>query len=278
MTAAKLMAVTAAVIIMAAASAGAAEEPPQEKAPQEVLTEAVQPTETSIPITLDELEELLKRGDTPRVTLHTKYAALTGTAVRMEKGQVFIDVTGEEVAVAGVMGMPVSLVKSVEVLAGLTEQQLRQAQEESRKYLQRISSIAAQQEPSVEEATEVEGEGVQAQPQPATSAAAEAPGAPDMDLLEKYPPKEGWGPEKVFEITRKRIALGLNPFGKEQTFLQDYEQWKKAYGAMRSAQLEQQRAYEEAGETPPEDFEVWPELPPVPSLEGQPWVEPEVGQ
>ncbi len=221
-------------------------------------------TEAAIEVSLDELTAMLEEAKTPRVSLRTRHTTLTGRALRVERGQVFLDVTGERLAVSGVLGTPVTSVRSVEVLVALSQEELRQVEEASALYLRRIRERAAELAEAEPEAEAPAGVGPEiAEPGP-TSAAA---------LLEKYPPGEGWGPERVFEITRKRIVLGANPFGKERTFLEDYQEWTRAYNVVRAEQLELLAGWEEAGVDPPEDFELWSELGPVPSLEGEPWQE-----
>ena len=267
MTALKLTVALLAASLFFPALARTAEEPAPPETQEAAASSGEQVNDASINITLDELQELLKRGETPRVALHTKYTTVSGTALRIESRKVFIDVTGEQVAVAGVLGTPTSFVKHVEVLARLSEAQRRETHRASEKYLEDISSEAAQEGLRDEEpaAGSVREEGGEDEPELAE--------VPREDLLEKYPPSEGWGPEKAFEITRKRIALGLNPFGKEKTFLQDYDEWKALYDAKRAEQLELQAGYEEAGEDPPADFEVLPELGGVQALDGEPWSE-----
>lgn len=270
MTALKLAAALLAASLILPASALTAEEPAGAETPGAAASGEKQAEDTSIKITLDELRELLKRGETPRIALHTKYTTVTGMALRIEKGQLFIDVTGEQVAVAGVLGTPASFVEHVEVLARLSEAERQETHRASMKYLQNISREPPQEAPSDEEPpAESAGEGDAGEAAPGPEP--ELADVPREDLLEKYPPSEGWGPEKAFEITRKRIVLGLNPFGKDKTFLQDYDEWKAAYNAKRAEQIELQAGYEKAGEEPPEDFEVWAELGPVASLEGEPW-------
>jgi len=272
--AAALLAPLAFLVPPACAAEAADEKAPPASAEADAGEKAVA-EDSSISITLDELGAMLESGRTPRVTLRTKYTTLTGVAQRIEKRQVFIDVTGEKVAVAGVLGVPVSFVESVEVLPQLSDEDRRRIREESTQYLRKIAAAkeaGAPEQPTAEDAgvTPAPAEGEEAAGREAEPAA-----PPDGDLLEKYPPSEGWGPEKVFEITRKRIVLGLNPFGKEKTFLEDYKEWKKAYDAKRSQQMEQMEEYEAEGKKPPEGFEVWPELGPIPSLEGEPWREAE---
>ncbi len=233
--------------------------------------------ETAVAISMDDLKRLLDRKETPRVQLVTKFSTLTGRAVRIEKGSVFVDVGEERVAVAGVLGLPASQIREIKVLAALSEEERKALQAASEAYLEKVRSQAVQAEtppPATEEAAgDQEGEAG------ATEATGEPSGAEkggpaekkERDLLAIYPPEQGWGPQKVAEITRKRIVLGLQPVDKDESFLRDYDAWCAAYSTKRNQQLEMQAAYQASGQVVPETFVVLPELEPVPSLEGEPW-------
>ncbi len=222
----------------------------------QVAAKAEQTAPTSVTVSLDELKELLDRKETPRVELTTTYSKLTGVALKIEKRTISVDVTGEQLAVAGVMGLPLSRIRVIKVLVPMTERERRAADEATRAYLAGITAAAA------------------GAPGAAPTGAGDAAVTGEeetVDLLALYPPQDGWGPEKVAEITHKRVVLHLQAFGKEETFLRDYDAWVKAYNEKRDAQLEVQAAHEKAGTPLPQDFEILPELAPVPSLEGEPW-------
>jgi hypothetical protein len=246
-----------------------------QEAPVASTEDAAEADETTLKITVAELAELLKNGDRPRVAVENKFTTLKGTAVKIEKGQIYVDVTGEKVAVAGVLGTPASLVKSIEVIAPLTAEERKKVNEATARYFRSVAQktgaapderIADEPEkPAVEQASSPKESTADAE-----SESAEVP-VEKRDMLALYPPSEGWGPDKLFEITRKRIVLGLNPFGKDKTFQEDYEQWRKAYQEKRNEQLEMQAVYQANNEEPPAGFEVWPELKAAPEMEGVPW-------
>ncbi|MHC4712396.1 MAG: hypothetical protein ACYTAN_03865 [Planctomycetota bacterium] len=265
-----VLTVTVAALPVATCTARQSAEP---SAPQagttaegQVAGKSDQTTDTSITVTLDELRQLLARKETPRVELTTTYSKLTGVALKIEKRTISVDVTGEQVAVAGVMGLPLSRVRAVKVLVSLTDTQRREADEASKAYLAGVAAAAKVETPTGETAAAQE-----------PGAETEESGPPEpgeeetIDLLALYPPNEGWGPEKVAEIERKRVVLGLQAFGKDKTFFRDYDAWVKAYNEKRDEQLKTKAAYEDAGTPLPQDFEVLPELAPVPSLEGESW-------
>jgi hypothetical protein len=266
-----VLALIAAFSLIFGALAAAAEEPGPAQKPQSAASAPVQPapaaqapatTQTAITITIGELKQLLQRGQTPRVAVATRFATTTGKALSANERTLFIDVTGEKVALAGVLGVPLSQVSSLKVLVPLSADEMKAAQEASRKYLAGIRQAAA---PTPTPPAPGETAGM-----PAEVAAAQDQTA-KPDLLAVYPPSEGWGPEKLADITRKRVVLGLEPFGKDRSFLKDYDAWRTAYLAKRDEQLQQLAAYEAAGQKAPEGFQVLPELGPVPSLGGAPW-------
>lgn len=231
-----------------AAPAPALEEPPVE---EELLA-----------ITVGELQQLLDRKQQPRLEILNKYRAKSrGTALRIEKGMLYYDITGEGLGVDGVMAVKLSQIVSLDVLVPLTPAQLEAARVETAKLLARLKERRSKPPEKADATVPVDA-----------SEAAEAPEAPpqapdagkkEQDLLEMYPPGEGWGPARFGEIVRKRVVLGLQPFGKDETFLKDYDAWRDAYQARRKKQLEMKAEYEASGKEAPKGFEVLPELPPA---------------
>jgi len=223
-----------------------------------------------IEISIDELRAMLKKGQTPRVSVKTRFSKVKGQAVRTDDKKVYVDVSQEQVAVAGVVGTPISLVDSIKVLVPLTKEERQAVAGASERYLKALT--ASKQEEMADEAIPPPVEGaepaVQAQEAEAVST---DPEKRERDLLELYPPSQGWGPGRVFEITRKRIVLGLNPFGKDKSFVEDYDAWVEAYNRRREQQLKMKNAMEADGQELPENFELLPELEPVGTLEGAAW-------
>ncbi len=56
-----------------------------------------------------------------------------------------------------------------------------------------------------------------------------APKSPGELLLEKFPPHEGWLPERRDEIERRKWVLGVFPTPQEKEFIESYSVWKPAY-------------------------------------------------
>ena len=263
----------------------AAEKAPPKAAPAEGEKEAVAPAEESpksagstkpaapeelIVITIDQLAKLLEQGKPPRIAVKTKFSTLRGVAVRIGKKKLYVDVSDEHVAVRGVMGTPLSAIKSIGVLKALSGDEREAIRKASAEYLvsmKRAAVKAAEKKTAEEPDAETDRER-EVDPDQAATEALER----EM-LLEKYPPEDGWGPEKVFDITRKRIVLGLQPFGKDKTFLEEYDAWVKAYNERRDKQLELKKAIQAEGKELPPEFELLGELGPVPTIEGEPWGE-----
>lgn len=225
------------------------------------------PSDTAIPVTVEELRTLLARKEMPRIAVANRFGGrTTGKAVRVDEGKIYLDVTGEGVAIGGILSFPLSRIESVNVFVSLSPLQIAAAEKASAEYL---AELKAEVSPP-------------AQPPRETTATAQ-PVQPDQpsqtpesvrDLLQIYPPSEGWGPGRVAEITRKRVVLHLQPFGKERTFLTDSDAWREAYNLKRQEQLAEKARLEAAGAAIPEDFVVLPELPPVEKLAGAPPQEP----
>jgi len=260
----------------AAPAAPAAQPAPAPKAAQKPAAETVA---SEITISLDDLRTLLDRKETPRVVVANVYGGkVTGRAVAMDpkSGQLQVDVSAEGIGIDGILGVKTAAIVSIKVLMPLTQDQIDAAKAASEKYLSGIRSETVPLPPS--EPLSVSGE---VSPPMAVPAAAEAVSSTGSELaavdqetqvplLKKYPPKEGWGPKRVAEIVRKSVVLHLEPFGKEKTFLKDYDAWKGEYNKERAQQLEALEAFKGMGQPVPPDFEVWPELEGVPSLEGAP--------
>jgi hypothetical protein len=50
-------------------------------------------------------------------------------------------------------------------------------------------------------------------------------------LLKKFPPEDGWTPDRRKSILRREEVLGLEPTDAEKEFLRGYERWKAAFDA-----------------------------------------------
>ena len=74
--------------------------------------------------------------------------------------------------------------------------------------------------------------GVDAGGKPADDDAAEPEElTPGELLLAKFPPSEGWLPERRDEIERRKWVLGVFPTPEEKEFLENFPVWKEAYDA-----------------------------------------------
>jgi len=70
-------------------------------------------------------------------------------------------------------------------------------------------------------------------------APAKAPAlSPAEELLRRFPPEEGWRPERRGEIERRFRVIGIRPAPIEREFLENYPAWKEAYDAWRVKRLE----------------------------------------
>ncbi len=249
-----------AIAVVMAATAFAAETRPA--APAGV---AAAPSE--FPITLDQLRALLARGETPRLrVVNRQGGTVTGRAVGVQSGNLQIDVSDEGLGVDGVFGLPTANVATLTALVPLTADRKKAARDASAAYLADLRAKIA--------AGKVAGPAPSA---PAIESTSVVPAAvptrgelPDEPLLDKYPPEEGWGPDKVEAITFQSIVLHLPPEGKDKTFLVDYDQWREAYDRMRQAQQDLEAKWKAEGKAAPADFSVLPELKPVPKLAGAP--------
>ena len=49
-----------------------------------------------------------------------------------------------------------------------------------------------------------------------------------LSLLKEYPPDDGWGPEKIKEIERRKLVIGAFPDDESRRFMEIFEDWMKA--------------------------------------------------
>jgi len=243
-------------------------------------------TNEPIEVTLDELKTIMARSEAPRVRITNKFGGkVVGKAVSFEGDKLRVDVSAEGVGVSGISGVSLPSISKIEVLAPLTEEQREEAARASTEYIARLSGrVQAEEFASSESALEagstasaLAAGSTASQLAPATGETAKKPGETEeeTDLLKKYPPGEGWGPKKLGEIIRKAVVLHLEPFGKEKTFIKDYDAWRTAYDQKRAQQLEEVEALKGMGKPVPADLKVLPELESVPSIEGAPSPGPE---
>ncbi|MEQ8766727.1 MAG: hypothetical protein RL885_22630 [Planctomycetota bacterium] len=69
-------------------------------------------------------------------------------------------------------------------------------------------------------------------------------------LLEKFPPEQGWTPERKEEIERRKITVDIFPNDKEQAFLDNFEKWLPAYHAwVEAKEIEAEKAKSDASKT-----------------------------
>ena len=79
-------------------------------------------------------------------------------------------------------------------------------------------------------------------------------------LLDKFPPSEGWGEEKIAKLKKDRIVIGRFPNEKEAEFEKVFSKWKQAYD------LSQELAKAKAdGEQPAPKQQRPASQPPVPT-------------
>lgn len=238
----------------------------------------VDTTSSEFPITLDEVKALLARNETPRIRITNRYGGVvTGRAVEIVNEKLNVNVSGEALGVDGVVGVPLTQVVSMQALVPLSDQERTAAEKATADYIAGIHAAAESRAAQKLESTAPEGftqaaeaaiESSEAALAESTSTEAETVPEGERDLLAIYPPSEGWGPGKLGEIIRKSIVLHLHPFGKELDFTNDYDSWKQAYETKRVQQIEELTQLQDAGKPVPPDFQVLPELTPVPSLEG----------
>lgn len=269
--AALLFAVPAAILAETSQPSPAAKTEAPKAAPQTPAAKAP----TAITVTLDELKQLLKRKEHPRVRIANKFGgSVTGKVIKIGEHKLVIDVSAESVAIDGVMAVDLPLIVSMKILVPLSDAQQKAVEEATAKYLKGLETAAPKPQTHQPEVPSAEGP----PSKPAKSVSTKPSKAPEQaktttakrDLLAIYPPSEGWGPEKFGDIVRKRIVIHIQPFGKDKTFLKDYDAWCEAYNAKRNEQLETKAALEGMGKKVPADFKVLPELKPVPTLAGSP--------
>ncbi|MEO0478252.1 MAG: hypothetical protein AAF196_02100 [Planctomycetota bacterium] len=67
-------------------------------------------------------------------------------------------------------------------------------------------------------------------PAPAPAGESRAPqlSAEEAALLSEFPPSAGWGPEKVAELQRRQVVLGVFPNAIERKFLDNFDAWTAA--------------------------------------------------
>jgi len=257
------------------AQAGAAAKPAPARTPGAAGAAGAVAADTETKVTIDELKQLLQQRQAPRVRVKTGFGGTaTGKAVGITGDKLELDVSAESTGVSGVLGVALSNITSITVLVPMTQEEIQAAKKASEDYLGAIGAQEARAEELASTGSEM-GAGALASSESLVEAAASAESnlaeegqEEKVDLLAKYPPSEGWGPKKLAETVRKAVVLHLQPFGKEQTFLKDYDAWKLAYENKRSAQLEAVEALKGMNKPVPADMEVLPELEPVPSLEG----------
>ncbi|MCD6405784.1 MAG: hypothetical protein J7M19_08150 [Planctomycetes bacterium] len=272
-----------AVLLFAAPAAVPAEAPQPSPVEKAEVSEAVPKTAaakapaapTAIAVTVDELKQLLKRKEQPRVQVANKFGgSVTGKAVRIDKRKLFVDVGGESVAIGGVMAVNLSRIVSIKILVPLSDAQRKAVREATAKYIGGIKTGAPKAQAQPPEAPSAEGpasepaESVSPKPSEAPEQVEQA--AEERDLLAIYPPAQGWGPEKLGDIVRKRVVVHIQPSGKDRTFLKDYDAWREAYIAKRNEQMETKAAMKGMGKELPADFEILPELKSIPTLAGSP--------
>jgi hypothetical protein len=262
------------VFPVSAAAAAAARAKPA-PAPVKAVEKAQPATNAEVAISLDDLKTLLARKETPRISVTNNFGgAVTGRAVGIEGGKLQIDVSAEGIGISGVMGVPLPSIVSIKALVPQSEKEVEAAKAASQAYLASLASTP----PAAEGIAGTESslaEGVASTESavatvPSTESALAVPEAEGADQLATYPPKEGWGPKRLGEIVRKAVVLHLEPAGKDKTFMRDYEAWKTAYEHKRDTQLEELAALQGMNKPVPADFQVLPELEPVPALEGAP--------
>jgi hypothetical protein len=61
-------------------------------------------------------------------------------------------------------------------------------------------------------------------------------------LIARFPPEEGWIPERRDEIERRKWVLGVFPSDEEKVFLENYPVWKQAYDAWLARIIERKAA------------------------------------
>lgn len=61
-----------------------------------------------------------------------------------------------------------------------------------------------------------------------------------LALLDEFPPERGWGPEKIKEIERRKIAIGAFPDEKSKRFMGIFEEWMKALKLKEQLEAEKQ--------------------------------------
>ncbi len=83
-----------------------------------------------------------------------------------------------------------------------------------------LARRAAESRPAPEEGDEPEAPPLK--PAPLTEA--------ELAILTRFPPEEGWTPEKFGELKRRSIVLHVYPNANEQAFLDEFESWREAFG------------------------------------------------
>jgi hypothetical protein len=92
-------------------------------------------------------------------------------------------------------------------------------------------------------------------------------------LLEKFPPTEGWVPNRVKQIEWRKWSLDLFPNAQEKEFLKVYADWKTAYDEWKEANpeaaAEAEKALERFDEKDKEKAKGMPGKEELPSSQGQ---------
>jgi hypothetical protein len=67
--------------------------------------------------------------------------------------------------------------------------------------------------------------------------------------ITRFPPDEGWGPEKKEELYRRSMVIGVFPNEEERTFLDHYAEWVKQYEYWKILQEKKKAAEEKEGKS-----------------------------
>jgi hypothetical protein len=128
--------------------------------------------------------------------------------------------------------LPFEAIASYKIGARLTEVQLKQIEDSIEKKRRDIdqSRVAATQKRQAEEGREA-AEKAEAKK---TAAAQQAEGQKKKEeerlrkLLAEFPPEQGWGADKLAEIEKRKIVLGVFPDDRSRRFTEVFDDWQEA--------------------------------------------------